>query len=81
MQHLPTPSPPRFSLPRPQSLTITFCGIFELIKESGDGGSDGKGEKKAIIVAGLTKNSCPNYIPEPSHHTPLQSYWSDPEIP
>ena len=43
MQHLPTPSPPRFSLPRPQSLAITFCGIFELIKESGGGGSDGRG--------------------------------------
>ena len=46
MQHLPTPSPPRFSLPPPQSLTITFCGIFELIKESGGGGSNGKGKKR-----------------------------------
>lgn len=27
-------------------------------------------EEMAIIVAGLAKNSCPNYIPEPSH-TPL----------
>ena len=39
------------------------------------------GGEMAIIVAGLAKNSCPNYIPEPSHHTPLPSYWSHPEIP
>ena len=31
IKHLPTPFPPRFSLPRPESLAITFCGIFELI--------------------------------------------------
>ena len=37
-----------FVLPRPQSLAITggYLSVFELIiKESGDEGSDGKGEK------------------------------------
>ena len=37
-------------LPRPQSLAITFWGIFELIiKESGDEGSDGKGRKSLFF--------------------------------
>ena len=42
-------------LPRPQSLAITFWGIFELIiKESGDEGSDGKRRKSEATFPSLS---------------------------
>ena len=56
-----------------------FAGYLSKLRKAGVEGVMGGGEM-AIIVAGLVKNSCPNYIPEPSHHTSLPSYWSDPYI-
>ena len=68
-------SPPLFLL---AFLCLVPSGSRSL--KAGTEGVMGRG-KKAIIVVGWAKNSCPNYILEPSHHTPLPSYWSDPEIP
>ena len=72
----------QFNISPPLFLLAFLCLVPSHSRslKAGTEGVMGRG-KNAIIVVYLAKNSCPNYIPEPSHHTPLPSYWSDPEIP
>ena len=52
-------------LPRPKSLAITFCGIFELIiKESGDEGSES-------LFSSFPSHNSPLELCARSHHPPL----------
>ena len=60
------------NLPRPQSLAITFWGIFELIiKKSGHERSDGKRRKSDALFSPFPSHSSLLALCPHSHHPPL----------